>query len=453
MHEIWEEVKDSLRNKITNGSFHVWIDPITFTIQDDHTFTLTCPNRFSLSWVRDNYLSLIKDTLENFCNKKIDVNLTVTPDQNNGTGKSGADKQLPLPGLSSEVPYHARLSPRFTFDQFVTGTSNGFAYSVAQAMAQGTKTYNNFLYLLSGTGLGKSHLAQAIANYMLSQDNTKSVVYATAEEFSTDIVRAIKTDTLETFKDRYCTNCHVLLLEEVHFLEGKQRTQKELGLVLDRLFEGGRTVVMTSPQSPKDIPGMNNALRSRLNGGLIASILPPDYDNRANIIQKKAQNHGISLPDEVINYLANTITDDVRQLESSVIGLAAQSSLLCQPITLDLAKEVTKYLVQKKEEVTIKHIQKIICQYYNLTLEALKSKSRKQAIAHPRHIAVYLSRVLTKDSLEAIGKEFCRNHATVLHAFNVVQQEIAKKTRLGYQVEYLAEQIKDNSVKAQGLAQ
>lgn len=441
MQEIWQEVKNALKNKIPNGSFHIWIDPITCSRRDDSTFMLTCPNRFCLSWIRDNYLSFIKDELEGLCNKK--VNIQLMSDENNGAHKPNTDKQLPLPGLPSEVPCHRRLCPRFTFDQFVTGSSNSFAYSMAQAIAQGTNTYNNFLYLLSNTGLGKSHLAQAIAHHMLIQNQTKQIIYVTAEEFTNDMVRALKTNTIEQFKEKYRTNCHVLLMDEVHFLEGKQRTQSELGLVLDRLSEADSTVIMTSSKSPKDIPRLNTALRSRLNGGVIASILPPDYDTRVKIIQKKAQNQGVSLPEEVTDYLANTITDDIRQLESSVIGLVAQSALLHQPITLDLSKEVTQYLVKKKEEISIELIQQAICQYYQVTLDALKSKSRKQVIAHPRHIAIYLSRVLTRHSLGTIGKEFNRNHATVLHAVNFIQRELGKKTHIGYQVEYLTEQIKN----------
>lgn len=451
MQEIWQEVKNSLKNKIPDSSFHIWIDPVTCSSQDENTFVLTCPNRFSLSWVQDNYLPLIRDGLEILCGKKLNIQLIVASagsNENNSNNKPKADEQLPLPGLQTEVTYCRRLCPRFTFDQFVTGNSNSFAFNIAQAIAQGTSTYNNFLYLLSNTGLGKSHLAQAIAHYMLGQDKTKKLIYVTAEEFTNDMVRALKTNTIEQFKEKYRTNCHVLLLDEVHFFEGKQRTQAELGPVLDRLAESGRTIIMTSSQSPKDIPRLNNALRSRLNSGLIASILPPDYNTRTKILQKKAQNQGISLPDEVITYLADTITDDIRQLESSVISLAAQSSLLCQPITLDMAREATKYLVKKREEISLELIQKIICQYYKVTLDVLKSKSRKQAIAHPRHMAVYLSRVLTKHSLEAIGKEFNRNHATILHAVNFVQREMEKKSPLGYQVEYLAEQIKTGAHQA-----
>lgn len=445
MQNIWPAIKDSLKNRIQNGGFHIWIDPIVCTVQGDHSFLLNCPNRFSLSWVRDNYLPLIKEELEKFCKQKVTVQLAIAADDHSGKDSVKTDQQLPLPGLPPETSNHGRLCPRFTFDQFVTGNSNSFAYCMAQAIAQGTHTYNNFLYLISNNGLGKSHLAQAVAHCMLSQNQVKPIIYTTAEEFTNDMVRAFKTNTIEQFKEKYRTNCQYLLLEEIDFLEGKQHTQNELGLLLDRLFEDNKTVIMTSPKSPKDIPKMNNALRSRLNSALIASILPPDYDTRMKIILKKAEYHGISLPGEVRDYLANTITDDIRQLESSVITLAAQSSMLHQPITLDLATEITKYLVKKKEEVTIELIQKVICQYYRVTLDTLKSKSRRQAIAHPRHIAIYLSRLLTKQPLQLIGKEFNRNHATVLHAVNFVQQELSKKSHIGHQVEYITEQIKNAS--------
>lgn len=441
MQVLWEEAKKSLKNRIPPGSFHIWVDPIKISGKEEDTFILACPNRFSLSWVKDNYLPLIKDELYKLCGKDLIIQLiTETPSEKADLPQK--DEQLPLPCMPPAVPYGRPLCPRFTFDEFVTGESNSFACSMAKAIAQGSNMYNNFLYFLSDTGLGKSHLVQAIAHHMFGRDRTKQLIYLTAEEFTNDMVKSLRTNTIEQFKERYRTNCDILLIDEVHFLEGKERTQAELGLLMDRMFEASKTVILTSSQLPKDIPRINNSLRSRLNGGLIASILPPDYETRVKIITKKARNQDITLSEEVVDYLASTIKNDIRQLESSIIGLAAQSSLLHQPITLELAKEVTNYLVNNKQEISIGMIQQVIGKHYKVTLDELQSKSRKQAITHPRHVAMYLSRTLTKNSLEAIGKAFNRNHATVLHAINFVRGEVSKKSHIGNQVEYLAEQVK-----------
>ncbi len=442
MRPIWQEAKELLKRRIPDGSFHLWVDPIQYVSSDQNALVLACPNRFSLSWVRDNYLQLISSELQKLSEEHLVVRLVVTPEGGNESAtKPPTDTQLPLPCIPPEVPYGVRLCPRFTFEQFVTGSSNSFAFSMARAVAQGTNTYNNFLYFLSDTGLGKSHLSQAIAHDFLQQNKSKQLIYLTAEDFTNDMVRALRTNTIEQFKEKYRSHCDVLLLDEVHFLEGKERTQTELGLLLDRLFEANRTVIVTSSRLPKDIPRINSALRSRLTGGLIASILPPDHDTRVKIIQKKAHNQGISLPDEVTDYLAGSITNDIRQLESAVIGLAAQSSLLHQPITLDLAKEVTQYLVTHRKEVSLALIQSVVSQHYKVTLDDIRSKSRRQIVAHPRHVAIYLSRTLTKESLESIGKAFNRNHATVLHAVNSVRREMSKKSHIAHQVEYLAQQI------------
>lgn len=447
MEAIWQEIKQSLSKKLPDGSFRVWLDPIQYKDNDSGHLVLSCPNRFSLTWIRDNYLRLINEELENLCGKNLSIQLVVSPDEKNehDVPRETGDEQLSLPGVSPEAPFGIKLCPRFTFDQFVTGGSNNFAFSMAQAIAQGTNTYNGFIYFLSDTGLGKSHLSQAIAHDVLRQRKNKQLIYLTAEEFTNDMVRAIRSNTVEQFKRKYRSNCDVLLLDEVQFLEGKEKTQTELGYLLDRLFEANRTVIFSSSRLPKDIPRLNNAFRSRLSSSLIASILPPAYDTRVKIIQKKAHNQGISLADEVTDYLAKTITNDIRQLESSVVGLAAQSSILRRPITLELAKEVTKYLVMNKKEVSIEIIQKAITLHYKITLDELKSKSRKQIVAHPRHVAIYLSRTLTKQSLESIGKAFNRNHATVLHAVNVIRRELHKKSHIGHQVEYLSEQLKTDA--------
>lgn len=440
MQELWQEAKKSLQGTIPPGSFHIWVEPIVFNAKEENSIVLACPNRFSLSWVKDNYLTLIREEIEQLYGKQIAIKL-IACNKTEGDEPS-RDEQLPLPCLEKGVSHGRPLCSRFTFEEFVTGNSNSFAFSMAQAIAQGTNMYNNFLYFLSDTGLGKSHLAQAIAHDMLRGNKASQLIYLTAEEFTNDMVKSIRNNNVDQFKERYRKNCDVFMLDEVHFLEGKERTQAELSLLIDWMFESNKKVIFTSSQLPKDIPRLNTALRSRLNGGLIASILPPDYETRVKIIQKKAKNQNVALSDDVVDYLATTIKNDIRQLESSVIGLAAQSSLLHQPITLELAKEVTNYLVTNKREVCIDTIQKLIGQYYRISLDELKSKSRKQAVSHPRHVAIYLSRTFTKGSLENIGKAFNRNHATVLHAVNFVRRELDKRSQMGKQVEYLSEKLK-----------
>jgi len=349
--------------------------------------------------------------------------------------------QLQLPSMNVS-PRNGRLMRKdFTFDHFVVGGNNDFAYSASLSLASRKKTAQNSLFLLSKTGMGKSHLSQAIGQYILSEYPSERVYYMTAEDFSNEMIHAFRHNSINKFKGKYRNQCDVLLLEDVHYLSGKERTQIELALTLDTLFESDKKIIFSSCCLPTEIPKLNDKLRSRLSYSLISTIDPPNFRTRVRILQKKAKHNGHKLPEDVINYLAGELTEDVRQLESGLIGVTAKSSLLGSPIDLMLAESVVKNIVRHRKNITIDAVKKLVCKYYSISIADIVSSSRKQSIVRPRQIAIYLSRRYTDSPLQTIGRNFNRYHATALHSIGVVERGLKENGPMQKQVEFLCSRL------------
>ena len=339
-------------------------------------------------------------------------------------------------------PHGGRLLRKdFTFDHFVVGGNNDFAYSASLCLASKKDVQQNSLFLLSKTGLGKSHLAQAVGNHVLIRNPEERVYYVTAEDFSNEMVQAFRHDSINKFKTKYRDNCDVLLLEDIHDLSGKQRTQVELALTLDSLFEAGKRIIFSSCYLPGDIPKMSDKLRSRLSYSMISAIEPPNFRTRVRILQKKAAMNGYQVPLDVLQYLANELTDDVRQLESGMSCVVAKSSLLGMPIDLSLAASVVKHLARQRKQITVEVIKKLVCKHYSVSAEDLVSKSRKQKLVRPRQMAMYLSRIYTDAPLQTIGKSFNRYHATALHSINSIQRELKSNAVIQQQVQFFRKKL------------
>jgi chromosomal replication initiator protein len=289
--------------------------------------------------------------------------------------------------------------------------------------------------------MGKSHLSQAVGHYILSEYPTERVYYTTAEDFSNEMVNAFRHDNINTFKGKYRNQCDVLLLEDVHHLSGKERTQIELALTLDTLFEAGKKIIFSSCYLPAEIPKLNDKLTSRLSCGLISNIDPPNFRTRVRILKKKSKLNGHKVPEDVIHYLAAELTEDVRQLESGLIGVTAKSYLLGIPIDLSLAESVVKNIVHQRKNITIDAIKRLICKYYSISINDIVSSSRKQSIVRPRQIAIYLSRRYTDSPLQAIGRSFNRYHATALHSISVVERGLKENGSMQKQVEFLCHKL------------
>jgi chromosomal replication initiator protein len=337
------------------------------------------------------------------------------------------------------------LRKDFTFDHFVVGANNDFAYSASLSLASRRGRQQPPLFLLSGTGLGKSHLSQAIGHHILNQTPDERVYYMTAEDFSNEMVQSFRHDAIAKFKSKYRQHCDVLVLEDVHYLTGKERTQIELAMTLDALYESGKRIIFSSCYLPGEIPKLHDKLRSRLSCSLISAIEPPNFRTRVRILQKKAALYDYRIPQEVINYLACELVEDVRQLESGLNGLAAKSSLLGVAIDLPLAESVLRHIAAQRKKITIEVIKKLVCKYYNVSIEDIVSRSRRQNLVRARKMAIYLARRFTDSPLQAIGKNFNRYHATALHSIQCIEKGLKQNSSIRQQVEFFRQKLESGT--------
>jgi len=441
MKRVWNEVKASIKSRIPDHSFRMWIEPLRIARCDENGMVLFSPNFFSRKRVLENYSAMIeseiKRVLGRSCRLSIDISATVALPKS----KAGDNLQLSLPNITAR-PHNGRLLKKdFTFDHFVVGKNNDFAYSASLSMASTKNSSQSALFLLSKTGMGKSHLTQAVGHLILSEHPSDRVYYTTAEGFSNEMVRAYQHNSINAFKEKYRNQCDVLLLEDVHYLRGKERTQVELALTLDTLFEADKKIIFSSCYLPADIPKLDDKLRSRLSCGLISNIDPPDFKTRVRILKKKSKLNGCKIPETIIHYLASELTEDVRQLESGLIGVTAKSLLLGEPIDFKLAESVIKNIIRQRKNITIDVIKKMVCKDYKISITDIVSSSRKKSIVRPRQIAIYLSRRYTDTSLQAIGRSFNRYHATALHSIGVIERELKENGLLQKQLDFFCKKL------------
>ena len=441
MERIWHEAKAALEQKIPKHTYRMWIDPLKLETINKDEISVLAPNHFFKKRITDHFSQIICAELQRLSGRALQLTVGVAPPHKAPEKKPVAAEQLPLPNLTIQPHYGRLLHREFTFDQFVVGKNNDFAYTAALSLAARNYTQQNSLFLLSKTGMGKSHLSQAIGHHILEQYPTERVYYMTAEDFTNEMVTSYKTNSINLFKDKYHKSCDVLLLEDVHYLSGKDRTQIELAHTLDSLYNDNKKIIFSSCYAPSEIPRLNDNLRSRLTSGLISNIDPPKYQLRLRILKRHAKSNKWDIPIDVLEYLASELTQDVRQLKSGLMSVAAKASLLGRPIDLELAGSVVKNMVQQAQEITIGGIKKLVCKYYKLTTKELVSRSRKQSIVRPRQVAMYLSRRYTDQPLQAIGKSFNRYHATALHAISIVEKGLNQGGPIQGQVEYLTKKL------------
>jgi len=330
MSPLWDEIKNEIRPALPKNSYSLWIDPIS-CLEDKDTIILSCPNRFSKNWVQENYLGLIRDKFKEAGLSHVELLFKVER-QKRAPALSALPPdpdQLTLPSLPTRQGHrNLWLKSQFTFDRFIVGQSNEFAYSASKSMASGDPCNYHSLLMLANTGLGKTHLSQAIGHRILEKNPSSRIFYMTAEDFTNEMISSLRTNRIEDFKKRYRRRCDVLLLEEIHFLGGKEKIQTELGYTLDALAGDNKKIIFTSALSPKDIPRMSKELTSRLTSGLVTAITDPDYDTRVQILTKKASVYNVGLSEEVIHYLAERLKQDIRQMESALKCLKARAELI-----------------------------------------------------------------------------------------------------------------------------
>ncbi len=459
MEAIWQEAKLAIKRVVPGHSFRMWVDPLEAKEFKSGVFVLSCPNFFSKKRVRENFASLIESEIKkatgNECTLMLEVagRGTTSKERKRRIKGGGAlkpknpysayfrERQLGLPKLDAPLYTGRLLRKGFTFDSFVVSENNDFAYFAARSLAFNKDLSQNALFLLSKTGLGKTHLSQAMGHHILSRYPADRVYYITAEDFANEMIAAFRQKSIEKFKEKYRKECDVLLLEDIHFLSGKERTQHELAFALDYMLEAKKKIIFTSCYLPSDIPKMSDPLKSRLTSGLISTIDAPNFRTRVRILRKKSKENGYAIPGEITDYLASELSDNVRQLESGLIGVTAKASLMGAPIDLDLAGSVVQNIVNQSENITIDVIKKMVCRQYKISIEDMISRSRRHAIVFPRQMAIYLARLYTDQPLQTIGKNFNRYHATVMHSIGAIEKKIKTDNTIKKQADYLCKKL------------
>jgi chromosomal replication initiator protein len=436
---MWNAIKKSLHSTLSESEFGLWIKPLECRRQEGQVLELAGPDRFFCAWVEDRYLELIRRTAGEL-GEIAEVRLNVA-DNRPLSFESGKGGQLLLPGTAGQPRLRA-LHPAFTFEQFMVGESNLLARSACKALATGDPTFGSCLFMNSSTGLGKSHLTQAVVHQVLQTAPSTRLHYLTAQQFSAEMVKNIRTNAMEQFSKKYVNNCDMLLVEDVHTLTNKIKTQEELNTILDYLIKSGRRVILTSAVAPSKLAGIDDDFRSRMTSGLVTGIESPDYETRARIIRHKMRLHGLGTDEDLVGFMAENLHDDIRRMESAVIGIKAKSCLRGTPPDLAMVREVVFGLTGGSAEITGESIRDLIGSQFRVSAEELRSRSRKRSVAFPRQVAMYLTRKYTDQSLADIGSIYNRDHSTVLHAIKTITRDMSQQAAVRRQVEMLCAKLK-----------
>ena len=432
LQSLWEKTLNIIKGEMSEVSFNTWIkscEPISIS---SNLIKISVPNSFTQDILEKRYKDLVVNSIEAACSKIYNVESIIASD----------DKS----SITVNDEMSSTLNPKYTFDSFVIGNSNRFAHAASLAVAEAPAKAYNPLFIYGGVGLGKTHLMHAIGHYAMQNNPNAKVVCVSSEKFTNELINAIKDDKNEDFRNKY-RNVDILLIDDVQFIAGKERTQEEFFHTFNELHDANKQIILSSDRPPKEIPTLEDRLRSRFEWGLIADIQPPDFETRMAILKKKADVEKLNVANEVMVYIATKIKSNIRELEGALIRIVAYSSLTNRPITVDLAGEALKDIISNKQNknITIDVIQDVVAGYFNLRVEDLKSQRRTRNVAYPRQIAMYLSRKLTDMSLPKIGEEFGgRDHTTVIHAYEKISDALNTDESLQHTVKDVTKKLSQN---------
>lgn len=430
--DLWQEALRIIKTSVNTQTFQTWfsfIAPVSF---NDDILILEVPNQFFKTWILEHYLDTIKSTLSQVAGRDIRLEFRALETQQEKkalTEKIILDTQANIKTPTQSLSFSNRykelgLNPRYTFESFVVGPSNRFTHAAALAVVDSLASSYNPLFIHGGVGLGKTHLMHAIAHGVAQRYPQAKALYISSEKFTNQLISAIQNRTTLKFRQLY-RSVDILLIDDVHFIGGKESTQEEFFHTFNALHENHKQIILSSDRSPKNIPGLEERLVSRFEWGLVTDIQAPDLETRIAILKKKSERETVQVPNEVMFYIAEKIKSNIRELEGALIRVVAYAKLNNINITLDMAKDVLKdMVVEEEKKVTIELIQKKVAEYFDIRLSDMKAKKRSKIVAYPRQIAMYLARELTSHSLPEIGEQFGgRDHTTVLHAYEKIQHE------------------------------
>lgn len=436
MKVSWKKILDLLYNRIDSQAFDAWIKPLTCLKIENGSLFIEVPDSFFKEWLEANYLSIVKDAASEVIHENISITLVIKEKPAHKAKQSLAHLPQTNPFISSNI------TNRYTFDNFVVGSSNQFAHAACFSVANNPAHNYNPLFLFGGAGLGKTHLLKAIGYHTLQKKISSKVLYISSENFTNELINSIRYEKMSAFRDRFRT-LELLLIDDIQFIAGKERTQEEFFHTFNTLYDSHQQIVISSDTPPKDMHSLEERLRSRFEWGLAADIQPPDTETKVAILKQKVKNEDIFLPNEVCFFLASNVKSNIRELEGLLTRLVAYASLNKCDITLDLTKDVLKDIIKSKEkEVNINIIQKEVCNYFNIKLSDLKSVRKQKSIVIPRQICMYLARSLTKMSFPEIGAHFGgKDHSTIIYAVNKIEKALQHDKKLQNTVSSLTGKI------------
>lgn len=450
MDAFWKKSVDIIKEKVTKQNFDTWISPVRINALEASGVELSVPNRFFRDWLAEHFMDVIKDSVSSVSGVPMSIRFVIdkTPVQ----GRPPVSESVQTVRLKNSEPsdlanrVHPSLNMNYNFERFVVGPSNQFAHAAAVAVAEAPAKNYNPLFIYGGVGLGKTHLLNAIGLHTFKIDPSANVLYVSAEEFMNEMINSIRYDKMQKFREKY-RNIDSLLIDDIQFIAGKERTQEEFFHTFNTLHDSGKQIVVTSDKFPKDIPNLEGRLRSRFEWGLIADIQPPEIETKVAIVDKKAQENNISLPKNVAYYIASKAESNIRELEGFIIRIGAYASLTGREIDMDLVKEVLKKFFKQgeKPEVTVEEIMKTVAAKFNIRIVDLKSQKKNKNLVIPRQIAMYLARRLTSHSYPDIGAKIGgKDHSTVIYANNKIKDLLEKDPKMELVVREIEESLNRN---------
>lgn len=451
---IWDDVLKLMESEVAKSSFEAWLKQTVPNRLEGSTLYVQVPNEFTRDWVEARYALALKKTLRHLTNQDWDLRFELSPHAKTSSTATtpikehrGVDQPLENKQQLRKEPRIQTntniLNPKYTFDTFVVGNSNRFAHAASLAVAEAPARAYNPLFLYGGVGLGKTHLMHAIGHYALESDPEIQVIYVTSETFTNDLINAIGKKSMVEFRAKYRT-ADILMIDDIQFVAGKESTQEEFFHTFNALYEANKQLIISSDRPPKEIPTLEERLRSRFEWGLTTDIQAPDLETRIAILRKKAESENIEAPPEVLSYIANHIQSNIRELEGALVRSVAYSNLNKSSLTLELTIEGLKDIIgdQKQKPLTIELIQQIVGNHYGVKVSEMKGKKRTRSITYPRQIAMYLIRELTDQSLPKIGEDFGgRDHSTVIHACDKIANELTQDPSLQLTIKELIDEI------------
>jgi len=436
--DLWTRALQYMKAQLSDVSFDTWIRAIQPLLLKDNEIVLSVPNEFTKNILQSRYIETIAGSLKEVAGAPVHVKFILEN-----------EAEAYLESINSKnmdnTQTYSILNPKYTFDTFVVGNSNRFAHAACLAVAEAPARAYNPLFIYGGVGLGKTHLMHAIGHYILARNPKAKVLYVTSEKFTNELINSIRDDKNVEFRNRY-RNIDVLLIDDIQFIAGKERTQEEFFHTFNALHEANKQIIISSDRPPKEIPTLEDRLRSRFEWGLIADIQPPDLETRVAILKKKAELENIEIDDEILLFIAKRIESNIRELEGALIRIMAYASLTNNKLDISIAEEALKDILAtaQPKEITIPLIQQVVADYFHLKVDDFKSKKRNRPIAYPRQIAMYLCRELTDQSLPKIGEEFGgRDHTTVIHACEKIQDDMQKDSQLRRVIDELKKKIRE----------